>query len=86
MVNYNKVLIGSILIPSIVILRFPALFGAAARLSFAAANMILVGLLRTGNLSNAGFILWKKMVEISLRQRERRKAREIERKKKTTGS
>jgi hypothetical protein len=76
-VKYNKGLILGVVLPSIVILRFPALFAVAARLGFAAANMVLVGLLRAGQLSNAGYYLWKQMVDLSMHQKERAKERQI---------
>ena len=78
-VKYNKGLILGVLVPSIVILRFPALIGVAARLGFAAANMVLAGLLRSGQLQNAGYILWRRMVDISLNQKKRAKERQLAR-------
>ena len=78
-VKYNKGLIFGIIVPSVVILRFPALLGVAARLGFAAANMVLAGLLRSGQLQNAGYILWRRMVDMSLHQKKRAKERQLAR-------
>ena len=78
-IKYNKGLILGVLVPSIVILRFPALIGVAARLGFAAANMVLAGLLRSGQLQNAGYILWRRMVDISLNQKKRARERQLAR-------
>lgn len=78
-VKYNRGIILGIVVPSIVILRFPFLFGLVARFAFAGSNIILAGLLRSGQLHDFGYTLWKLMVDMSQRQKLRATERQIAR-------
>ena len=66
----NKGLIFGIMVPTFVLVRYPALAIAMTRYALAGFQVILVAMVRGGVTINPGFI-WQHLVNIALRERQR---------------
>lgn len=69
----HKFLIMGVVVPTVVFLRYPPAVFVVLRVLWAASNVALVGLLRSGNLSVAARTLWSAIVRLSREQRQRGK-------------
>lgn len=67
----NKVLIFGVLLPAAVLLRFPAFIPLFGRLIFSAGNVIILAMIRTGNVGNLSSLLWNRIISLSRRQKEK---------------
>lgn len=73
-VKSHKGLVFGVLVPSLVLLRFPALIAVVLRGGLFVSNLVFVALLRSGNVTTASRLLWQRMVALS-RERNIRKRR-----------
>jgi len=64
-VKSHKGLVFGVVVPSLLFLRFPALVAVALRGSFYVGQLVFVGLLRSGNITQASSILWRRIVALS---------------------
>jgi hypothetical protein len=71
----HKGLIFGIVVPSFLLFRYPPAVFAALRIAWAGSQVLLGGLVYTGNLHVAARLVWRKVVELSNTQRERAKNR-----------
>ncbi len=85
--NDNKGLIFGIMLPTFILVRYPALAIAMTRYAMAGFQVILVAMVRGGVTINPGFI-WQHLVNIALRERQRLliKKKEAEAHKNNSGS
>ncbi len=66
-----KFLIMGVVVPTVVFLRYPPAVFVVMRVIWAAANVALVGLLRTGNIQSAARMVWQGIVTLSREQKRR---------------
>ena len=64
-----------IVLPTALILRFPALILLAGQLLLAAANFTLIGLIRMGKLHEVGTLVWRSAVRVAAERNRRTRAR-----------
>lgn len=69
----NKGVILGFVLPVALIFRFPALVLLVGRLALAASQVLLVGLLRQGNLPRVMHWVWKRIVAVAASRTRRRK-------------
>ena len=72
-VKDNKGVILGFILPVALIFRFPALVLLVGRLALAASQVLLVGLLRQGNLPQVMHWVWKRVVAVAASRTKRRK-------------
>ena len=68
----NKEVVIAMILP-IILLRFPFLIALFLRLGLAGSQVIFVGLVRSGNLEAASRMVWKKVLQLAIDRRNRRK-------------
>ena len=73
MARAHRGLLLGVLLPSLLILRFPAAAPAALRLALAGGQLVLVALARSGNLELAARLLWRRIVRLAEEQQLRRR-------------
>lgn len=71
----HKGLLLGVVLPVLLLLRYPPAVLAVLRLDWAGAQLAVAGLVYTGNLEVAAKMLWKQVVQRSEQQRERAKQR-----------
>mmetsp|Transcript_25126 Transcript_25126/g.41864 ORF Transcript_25126/g.41864 Transcript_25126/m.41864 type:complete len:313 (+) Transcript_25126:67-1005(+) len=76
---HHKVLIASVVIPTIIFLRYPPAAIFALRAVWALSYVGFVGLMRSGNVTLAARLLWANIVKLSREQAQRAKVRKSER-------
>jgi hypothetical protein len=67
----HSALIATVVVPTVLLLRYPPAVFAVLRVVWAGANIAVAGLLYTGNLHIAARFIWKKIVNLSLEQKHR---------------
>ncbi len=72
MVNANKGFIFGVVMPLVLLLRYPPLIPWALRLLLAGSQAFLLVLIRTQNLSTAAGYLWKLVVRLAQAQKNRK--------------
>ena len=71
----HKFLILGVVVPTVVFLRYPPAVFAALRVGWAMANVALLGLINSGNLTYAARLLWQRIVKLSRDQQQRARNR-----------
>mmetsp|Transcript_12005 Transcript_12005/g.26943 ORF Transcript_12005/g.26943 Transcript_12005/m.26943 type:complete len:239 (-) Transcript_12005:216-932(-) len=69
--QHHKVLILGVVLPTVVFLRYPPAVLWVLRATWAVGNVMLLGLLRSGNMGMAARVLWQNIVKLSNEQRKR---------------
>ena len=71
----HKFLIMGVVVPTVVFLRYPPAVFVVLRVLWAVSNVVLLQLLRTGNMTMAARMVWRAIVKLSNEQRARAKTR-----------
>jgi hypothetical protein len=67
----HKILLGAVVLPTFLLLRYPPLVFAAVRLIWLGGQAVVAGLLYTGHFEAAAKLLWKQIVHLSQQRTKR---------------
>lgn len=67
----HSILVASVVVPTVLFLRYPPAVFAVMRVLFAAGQLVAAGLVYTGNVEVAVKMVWKAIVKVSLEQKRR---------------
>jgi curved DNA-binding protein CbpA len=69
----NKGFVFGVVMPALLLLRYPPLIPWALRIVFSGSQVLLVILLRSGNISTAARLVWQMVVRLALAQKNRQR-------------
>jgi hypothetical protein len=70
-VKANKGIVFGVILPVAAMIRYPPLIALALRFMLGGSQLILAGLVYTGNIEAAARLLWRRMVRLSEEKQKR---------------